>query len=353
MAETQKKSVVVLPGDGVGPEVIEGAVSVLDAVRAPLRLETRAFGGDAIDRFGDPLPEETWAACASADAILLGAVGGPQWDGAEVRPEAGLLRLRKKMELFANLRPVRPIPAVAEESSPLRPDRLKGVDLMVVRELTGGIYFGEPRLRRTDDSDTVAVDTAIYRESEIRRVAKVAFRLAQGRRGQVTSVDKANVLETSRLWREVVSSTHEGYPEVRLEHQLVDAAAMHLIHRPARFDVLLSGNMFGDILSDESSVLAGGIGLLPSASLGDGPRGLYEPIHGSAPDIAGRQRANPVGAILSAAMMLEHSLGEPERAHAIERAVERALTDGARTADIGGALGTRAMTAAIIERLEP
>lgn len=348
----ERKRVVLLPGDGVGPEVLEAAASVLEAARVPVTLEIHAFGGAAIDRYREPLPPETLAACENADAILLGAVGGPKWDGAEVRPESGLLALRKKLGLFANLRPVRPLPCVAERSSPLKPELLAGVDLLVVRELTGGLYFGRPRTLRREPGLRTAIDTAEYRDDEVRRISELAFRLAKSRSGRVTSIDKANVLQTSRLWREVVTEVHERFPEVRLDHQLVDSAAMRLITHPSSFDVVLAGNLFGDILSDESSVLAGGIGLLPSASLGRGSRGLYEPIHGSAPDIAGTGTANPVGTILSAAMMLEHSFDQPYQARRIQTATEKVLEDGARTRDLGGQLSTREMTSAIIGALE-
>ncbi len=344
--------VVVLPGDGIGPEVTEAAAAVLEALRAPVALERHLFGGAAIDGAGEPLPSDTLEACRAADAILLGAVGGPKWDGGPHRPESGLLALRQTLGLFANLRPVRPIPVIAEASSPLRPERLAGVDLLVVRELTGGIYFGRPRERREEAGEMVAIDTAVYRTSEVRRVAELAFRLAGQRRRRVVSVDKANVLETSRLWREVVTETHRDFPDIELEHQLVDAAAMRLLTEAHRFDVLLTENLFGDILSDESAVLAGSIGLLPSASLGDGRLGLYEPIHGSAPDIAGTGRANPIGTILSAAMLLRHSLGREDLAKSIESAARRALEGGARTSDLGGTLTTLQMTQAVIDNLE-
>lgn len=344
--------VVLLPGDGVGPEVLEAAVAVLGRVAPDLRLETHPFGGAAIDEAGDPLPRATIDACRGADAVLLGAVGGPRWDAAPRRPEAGLLRLRRDLGLFANLRPVRPLAEVAGEVSPLRPSALEGVDLLVVRELTGGLYFGEPRGREQRGGQDRAVDTATYSSSEVRRVARVAFEAARRRRGKVTSVDKANVLETSRLWRDVVEEEHASFEDVALEHQLVDAAAMRLLTHARDFDVILTGNMFGDILSDESSVLAGSIGLLGSASLGEGHKGLFEPIHGSAPDIAGAGIANPVGAIVSAAMMLEYSLGRSDAARKIEKAVEAALREGARTRDLGGTSTTPEMTQAIVARLE-
>jgi 3-isopropylmalate dehydrogenase len=334
--------VVLLGGDGIGPEVVAEARRVVDAL-APehglsVEWEERLVGGVAIDERGAPLPDDTLDACRRADAVLLGAVGGPRWDTTDPdrpRPEQGLLGLRAGLELFANLRPVRPFPALAD-ASPLRAERLAGTDLLVVRELTGGLYFGE-RGREADR----AFDTCEYTREEVRRVALRAFEAARARRGRVTSVDKANVLETSRLWREEVGAVAAEHPDVEVEHALVDAVAMRLMARPADFDVILTENLFGDILSDEAAMLAGSIGMLPSASLGaDGP-GLYEPVHGSAPDIAGRGLANPMAACLSAAMMLRHSLGAPEAASRIEAAVERVLADGARTADLGGDLGTR------------
>lgn len=343
--------VVLLPGDGVGPEVVAEAVRVLEAAAAGLSFETHLFGGAAIDATGEPLPPSTLEACRTADAVLLGAIGGPKWDRAPVRPEAGLLALRKGLGLFANLRPVRAIPGVAEDASPLKPERVSGVDLVVVRELTGDIYFGEPRWRGGEGEEERAVDTAEYRRFEVRRIAELAFRLAAARRKAVTSVDKANVLETSRLWRDVVTETHAEHPDVTLAHQLVDSTAMRLITHASSFDVILTGNMFGDILSDEAAVLVGSIGLLPSASLGEGSLGLYEPIHGSAPDIAGQGVANPVGTILSAAMLLRHSLGRPEDAERVEQAVVKALREGARTRDLGGMLSTQEVTEAVLSRL--
>ncbi len=346
-----KRRVVVLPGDGVGPEVTTAAIQVLEAAEAEMDVQTCEFGGAAIDSVGDPLPEATFGACLDAQAVLLGAIGGPQWQSATRRPEAGLLELRQRLGLFANVRPVRPTMAVAAAASPLKASSLEGVDLVIVRELTSGIYFGEPRGRRIEGIDVVAFDTAVYRASEVQRIAEFAFALARKRRGHVTSIDKANVLETSRLWREIVNETHAHFPDVVLEHQLVDSAAMRLLTEARHFDVVLTNNMFGDILSDEASVLAGSIGLLSSASLGAGRFGLYEPIHGSAPDIAGRGVANPVGAILSAAMMLEHSLEQPDVAARIEAAVNAALTRGHRTRDLGGTLSTTDMANAIIARL--
>lgn len=350
--------IVTLPGDGVGPEVIAGAVRVLQAVAQQaghtFSFEEALIGGCAIDAAGDPLPDETLRACEGADAVLLGAVGGPQWSDptAPVRPEQGLLRLRQHFDLFANLRPVKAYPALAG-FAPLRADLLADVDILVVRELTSGIYFG-PRQEQGDGDS--AWDTMLYTVEQVRRVAHVAFRAARERRGQVASVDKANVLASMRLWRRTVTDVGREYPDVALEHVLVDAAAMHLLRNPARFDVVLAGNMFGDILSDEISVLAGSLGMLPSASLGNGTFGVYEPIHGSAPDIAGLGIANPVGTILSAALLLRHSLGLDAEARAVERAVEAALDAGARTADLapdrGSALSTAAFTDAVLNHLE-
>ena len=347
-------NIVVLPGDGIGPEVTRAALAVLDAVgeRFGHNFQTQEYliGGCAIDNYGTALPEDTLAACRTADAVLLGAVGGPKWDdpNAKVRPEDGLLGLRKELGLFANLRPVRAT-SVSMQISPIRPQRLQGVDLMVVRELTGGIYFGQPRGRKIIGGEVQAVDSMVYTESEVRRIADLAFDLAGQRRNKVTSVDKANVLESSRLWREVVNEVAAHYPQVTLEHNLVDAAAMYLISRPQTFDVILAANLFGDILTDEASVLAGSMGLLPSASLGESrnthgyPLGLFEPIHGSAPDIAGKNIANPVGAILSAALLLRHSLGFEAGAEIVEDAVEKALSNGIVTIDLA-APGQRTLT---------
>ncbi len=332
--------IVLLPGDGIGPEVVSEGRKVLEAVAQRyghrFAFEEHLIGGSAMDETADPLPDATLEACRSSAAVLLGAVGGPQWDdpAAAVRPEQGLLRLRQELGLYANLRPVRVFPPLVD-ASPLRPERLDGVDLLIVRELTGGLYFGRPRLREPMDGGWRAVDTLEYRDEEIRRVGRVAFRLAMGRRGLVTSVDKANVLETSRLWRQVVEEVASEFPEVRLKHQLVDTAAMRLMIAAEEFDVLLTSNMFGDILSDEAAVLGGSLGTLPSASLGGGTLGVYEPVHGSAPDIAGKGLANPLGAILSAAMLLRHSLELEAEAEDVERAVARALAQGARTADLG------------------
>jgi 3-isopropylmalate dehydrogenase len=340
--------IVIFAGDGVGPEVVGEAVKVLTAVERrfghTFELESRAIGGDALDRFGVPVRVEDIEATRRADAALLGAVGGPKWDAVEpsLRPERGLLQIRKELELFANLRPVSVLPALAS-TSPLKSEIIADVDLLVVRELTGGIYFGEPSRRWTDDHGRAAVDTLIYREHEIERVVRLAFELARSRRRRVTSVDKSNVLQSSRLWREIANEVSAEYADVQLEHVLVDAMAMHLIKSPGGFDVIVTENMFGDILTDEASVLSGSIGLLPSASLsarvGDAPGtrfGLYEPIHGSAPDIAGRGKANPAGAILSAALMLRWSLALEDAAKSIERAVVDAITAGVRTPDVAG-----------------
>jgi 3-isopropylmalate dehydrogenase len=354
--------ITLLPGDGIGPEVVGAACTLLETIAAAFghTFEMQSFpvGGYAIDQHGSPLPAVTLAACQAADAVLLGAVGGPKWDDplAKIRPEQGLLGLRKELGVFANLRPVQPHPALLA-ASPVRPERLKGVDLLVIRELTGDVYFGEPRLRRVVNGETQALDTMSYTASEVRRVAHIGFQLARGRRKKVSSVDKANVLESSRLWRQVVGEVSRDYPDVTLENMLVDSAAMFLITRPASFDVLLTANLFGDILTDEASVLTGSMGNMPSASLGDRlnrlglPRGLYEPIHGSAPDIAGKGIANPVGTLLSAAMLLRHSLGLEAEARAIESAVDRAITDGCRTVDLGGKLTTQQMLDAISGRL--
>ena len=352
-------SVVTLPGDGIGPEVTAQASRVLAAVSRQLDLEIgieeALIGGTALDRVGTPLPEETLEGCRNSNAILLGAVGGDRWSGIEValRPEQGLLGLRKALGLYANLRPVT-VEAALADASPLRAERLDGVDVLVVRELTGGIYFGARGRTATE-----AFDTCEYSVSEIRRIARLAGELARKRRGRVTSVDKANVLDTSRLWRETVSDLYASeFPDIELEHIYVDAAAMFLLSRPATFDVILTDNMFGDILSDEASMLAGSLGLLPSASLSDGGPGLYEPIHGSAPDIAGKGIANPCGAILSVAMLLRHSLGQDTAARAVETAVSETLQSGLRTPDLANGkrdyrtVGTEAFGDAVIERLE-
>ena len=344
-----KARIVVLPGDGVGPEVVREGVNILSVVAETFghtfAMDVHPIGGAAIDAVGTPLPLATLTACREADAVLLGAIGEPKWSDptAVIRPEQGLLGLREGLGLYANLRPVR-LPPALTSASPLKPERIDGTDLVVVRELTGGIYFGP---RQEGGSDGLAFDTMRYTEPEIARIAHVAFRLAGKRRGLVTSIDKANVLASGRLWRRVVTDVGTKYPDIRLEHLLVDAAEMHMLRRASDFDVLLTPNLFGDILSDEASMLTGSLGMLPSASLGDGGGGLYEPIHGSAPDIAGQGIANPIGTILSVALLLRHSLGLTDAAAAVERAVDRVLDAGHRTPDLasssGSAIGTTEM----------
>lgn len=351
-----KANIVLLPGDGIGPEVVAQAVRVLETVAGKFKHEfkftERLVGGSSLDAFGASLTDETLADCKAADAILLGAVGGPKWDdpAAKDRPERGLLALRKGLGVFANLRPVKVHPALVDWS-PLKPEKLAGVDIVVVRELTGGLYFGQPKLREKVDGHERAVDTLEYYDYEVRRVVELAFKLARGRKKKVTSVDKANVLESSRLWRQVAAETGSRHPDVELEHMLVDTASMRLMTSPAWMDVLVTENTFGDILTDEASVLAGSMGMLPSASLGESGPGLYEPIHGSAPDIAGQGIANPVGTILSAAMLLRHSLGLEMEAASIEKAVDASITTGARTCDLGGKLTSRQMADEVIARL--
>ena len=351
-----KALITILPGDGIGPEVSAEAVNVLEAIAQryghEFEMPHALIGGAAIDATGNSFPDDTRTQVCASDAVFLGAVGGPQWSDpdAKDRPERGLLDLRASMQVFANLRPVAPHPAL-RDASPLRPELLVGVDMLVVRELTGGIYFG--RKSRTVDE---AEDVSRYTRGEIQRVLRIAADLAQQRRKKVTSVDKSNVLETSRLWRSVtVDLFREEFPELELEHVLVDAAAMHLLSRPADFDVIVTENMFGDILTDEASMLSGSMGMLPSASLGNAGPGLYEPIHGSAPDIAGRGIANPCASILSMALLLRHSLELSEEAKAVESAVDRVLRQGLRTADIGGdgdqVVGTVEMGRAVIEAL--
>jgi 3-isopropylmalate dehydrogenase len=348
--------ITVLPGDGIGPEVAAAGRAVLERIagRHGHRFEfsEQLIGGAAIDAIGEPLPAGTVASCEDSDAVLLGAVGGPKWSdpNAAVRPEQGLLGLRSVLGVFANLRPVKIYPELAG-ASPLRAEILEGVDIVVVRELTGGIYFGD----KTRDAYS-ATDLCRYHVHEVERIVRVAAQLARGRRGKLCSIDKANVLETSRLWRDVTDRVMAAeFADIELETLLVDAAAMHLLSRPSDFDVMVTENMFGDILTDEASMLAGSLGMLPSASLGESTRGLYEPIHGSAPDIAGRGIANPCGTIASVAMLLRHSLGLEEEAHAVERAIAQVISDGGRTADIATAgqekLGTVQMTDAILARL--
>ncbi|MDD3760511.1 MAG: 3-isopropylmalate dehydrogenase [Acidithiobacillus sp.] len=353
------KKIAFFPGDGIGPEISAAARAVLETVAElaaiPMQIEEGLVGGVALDAHDDPLPEASLQLAKTADAVLLGAVGGPQWDARPPaqRPEQGLLRLRKGLDLYANLRPAQIFPQLLA-TSPLRPELVQDVDILVVRELTGDIYFGQPRGIEMVDGKRRGFNTMVYDEGEIRRIAHIAFRAAQGRRRKVCSVDKANVLETTRLWREVVTEVAREYPDVALEHMYVDNAAMQLIRYPAQFDVLLTGNMFGDILSDEASQLTGSIGMLASASLGDG-RGMYEPIHGSAPDIAGQDKANPLATILSVAMMLRHSLQQEEWAERIETAVKQVLDQGYRTADIASpgeaVIGTRAMGEAVVAAL--
>jgi 3-isopropylmalate dehydrogenase len=359
--------ITLLPGDGIGPEVVAEGVKILKAVGAKFghtfEFTEALAGGLAIDQTGNPLPDESLAACQQADAVLLGAVGGPKWSDpkAPVRPEQGLLRLRKELGLFANIRPVKIYPALADAST-LKREIVEKVDLIIVRELTGGLYFGQPQGRQDNAQGRAAVDTMYYTEAEIGRLMRVSFDLARQRRKKITSVDKANVLASSRLWREVAHEVAAEYPDVEYEDILVDACSMYLIRRPADFDVIATENMFGDILSDEASMLAGSMGMLPSASLADtltgtgGKFGLYEPIHGSAPDIAGKGIANPLATILSVAMMLRTSFGLPQEAEAVERAVEAVLAAGQRTADLAGpgqpAVGTKEMGDLVSEMLK-
>lgn len=363
--------IAAIPGDGVGPEVVAAARRVVDAAAERFAFDIdwseHAAGGAAIDAYGVAIRDEDVTACGAADAVLLGAVGGPKWDDpkAAVRPEQALFRLRGALGLFANLRPVTVHPTIAASAAPVRAELLDGVDLLIVRELTGGLYFGERVEATGEPGERHASDTLPYTEPEIRRVVRLAFELARGRRRRLTSVDKANVLATSRLWRTVVEEMRSEFPDVEVGHQLVDSCAMLLIRQPAQFDVLVTENLFGDILSDEAGVLAGSLGLLPSASLGErrtahGTFGLYEPIHGSAPDIAGQDRANPIGTILSAAMLLRLSLGRGDVADAIEAAVTAALDAGWRTGDLARAghpderlrvVGTTAFAAAVVDAL--
>lgn len=336
-----KATIVLLGGDGIGPEVVAQGKLVLDAVAAKFghsfTFVPELIGGAALDAHGVPLTDSTLVSCKEANAVLLGAVGGPKWDAlpGHLRPEKGLLALRKGLGLWANLRPVKVHPLLADKS-PLRPERLENVDLVFVRELTGGVYFGEKKRDQTERGAR-AFDALTYEEYEIERVVRLAFRLAEGRRGKVTSVDKANVLETSRLWREVANRVAKDHPAVTLEHQLVDSCAMRLLTHAASFDVIVTENMFGDILTDEGAALVGSLGMMPSASLGDGRVGLFEPIHGSAPDIAGKGISNPLGTILSVAMLLKHSLGLVAEAEAVEAAVDATVRAGILTGDLASA----------------
>lgn len=333
------QQILLLPGDGIGPEITTEAEKVLNAAIERFGLEittdTALMGGAAYDATGEPLPEETLAKAKAADAILFGAIGGPQWDNIEraKRPERGLLKLRSSLGLFANLRPAILFPQLASASS-LKPEIVSGLDILIVRELTGGIYFGEPRGLREENGERVGFNTMVYSESEIRRIAKVAFELAQARNKKLCSVDKANVLEVTELWKEVVNEVAKEYPEVEVSHMYVDNAAMQLVRAPKQFDVVVTGNLFGDILSDEAAMLTGSIGMLPSASLDVNRKGLYEPCHGSAPDIAGQNLANPLAAILSLAMLMRYSFNRADVAQAIEDAVENVLEQGLRTGDI-------------------
>lgn len=343
------KKIVTLAGDGIGPEIMAAGLEVLNVVAQKVGFEyetqAKAFGGAGIDASGHPLPADTLEAAKSADAILLAAIGSPQYDNAPVRPEQGLLAIRKELNLFANIRPVRIFDAL-KHLSPLKPERIEGVNFVVVRELTGGIYFGEHIL-----NEESARDINDYSADEIRRIMRKAFEIARGRNKKVTSIDKQNVLATSKLWRKVAEEVAKEYPDVTLEHQLVDSAAMIMITNPARFDVVVTENLFGDILSDESSVLPGTLGVMPSASHSENGPSLYEPIHGSAPDIAGKGIANPMSMILSVAMMLRESFGENAGAEMIENAVDKTLAQGVLTRDLGGQADTATMTAAIIKNL--
>jgi 3-isopropylmalate dehydrogenase len=349
--------VLILPGDGIGPEVTAEAVAVLRMVAPDVETEQALIGGCAIDAEGAPLSDATVARAKACGLVLLGAVGGPKWDKLPPaqRPERGLLRIRKELELYANLRPAAVLPALAD-ASPLKRACVDGVDLVVVRELTGGIYYGEPRGRADRDGVRRALNTEVYDEHEVARIARVAFRTARGRKKLVTNIHKANVLEVCAFWNEIVEEVAREFPDVQLEHQLVDSAAMVLLRDAPRFDVLLCPNMFGDILSDEAAMITGSLGMLPSASLGDAGRGLFEPIHGSAPDIAGQDKANPLAAILSVAMLLEHGLARTAEAERVRRAVEVVLDKGYRTADLGAGpgqtlVGTREMGRQVREAL--
>lgn len=352
------KQIILLPGDGVGKEIMESAKHVLNTIASEyghrFTFHEHAIGGQAIDQYETPLPEDTVKACQHADAILLGAVGGPKWDTVPVniRPEKGLLGIRKTLGLFANLRPVQGFPSLLK-SSPLKEEIIAGSDILIIRELTGGLYFGRPSERR--ENGNAVVDTLYYRRDEMERIIEKAFQSAQLRKGQLTSVDKANVLESSRLWREIVNEKSKAYPDVTVEHMLVDAAAMKLITQPGSFDVIVTENLFGDILSDEASVLTGSLGMLPSASIRTDGVGLYEPVHGSAPDIAGKGIANPLGMILSTAMMLRYSFHLEEEAKEIEEAVNETLKQGYHTPDLniagGKCVSTKEMTEKVIENI--
>lgn len=349
--------ICVLPGDGIGPEITAQAVRVLRALDPGLEMETALLGGAAVDATGDPYPEATRKLAAQADAVLLGAVGGPKWDGLprEQRPERGLLGIRKHLNLFANLRPAVLYPELANAST-LKPEIVSGLDILIVRELTGDIYFGQPRGIEKRNGERFGFNTMHYTESEIRRIGRIAFEAARKRGGKLCSVDKMNVLETTQLWRDVMNELAPAYPDVTLSHMLVDNAAMQLVRAPRQFDVLVTGNMFGDILSDEASMLTGSIGMLPSASLDENNKGLYEPSHGSAPDIAGRDVANPLATILSAAMMMRYTFGQENAARKVESAVKKVLARGLRTNDIFEPgmtrVGTKEMGDAILEAIE-
>lgn len=355
------RSVAVLPGDGIGSEVTSEAVKVLKTIGRQFghtfHFSYAAIGGEAVDQTGDPLPAETLEAAQRSDAILFGAVGGPKWEDvpADQRPEKGLLRLRKELGLFSNLRPVKVFSGLSAYSS-FKDEAVRDVDFVIVRELTGGLYFGKPSQRQVMNDEEEVVDTLYYKRKEIERIIEKGFELARARGGKVTSVDKANVLESSRMWREIADETGKDYPDVTLEHMLVDRAAMELIANPKQFDVIVTENMFGDILSDEASMLTGSLGLLPSASLSESGPGLYEPVHGSAPEIAGENQANPLAMILSTAMMLRHSLGMKQEADAVEKAIAQVLAAGYRTADIAGMgerrIGTKQMAERVLFELE-
>lgn len=353
-----EKEIVVLPGDGIGQEIIDSAIQVLEKIGEKyghaFRFIHHDIGGTSYDKHGTPLTQEAIDDCLEADAVLLGAIGGPKWDNLppEVRPEAGLLKIRKALNLYANIRPIKGF-APLLHASPLKEEIIKGADILIVRELTGGLYFGTPRERRNEGNEVV--DTLLYTREEIKRIVDIGFQSAMMRKKHLTSVDKANVLESSRMWREIVEEKSKEYPEVTVEHMLVDSASMRLITHPTSFDVIVTENMFGDILSDEASVLTGSIGMLPSASL-SGKFGLYEPVHGSAPDIAGKGIANPLGMILSAAMMLRYSFDLQKEADAVEKAVETSLEKGYHTADLnvknGTKVGTKEMTEIVISHIE-